>query len=152
MTGSHGTRRKRTGHAWLLREEDCSLFAFKILVVFIKLIFLKAGTCFSPLPFPSLLATSVCNRLLLHTSSFLFDQLDHLARFLYSLRPAFVTHDSLFSHSPYLPPTPGALFFYFLSWARKREHAASPCQHARARAWRVLMWGPAPRGLSYLLP
>lgn len=43
--------KKKKNRAWLLRKEDCSLFAFQILVVFIKLIFLKAGTCFSSLLF-----------------------------------------------------------------------------------------------------
>lgn len=75
--------KKKKNWAWLFGKRGLlSLFASKILVVFINLIFLNAGTCFSSLPFPSLLATSVCNRLLPHTSSFLFDQPDHLARFL----------------------------------------------------------------------
>lgn len=81
MTGSEGTRRKGRG-LWLFGKEDRYLSAFKILVVFINPILLNAGACFSSLPFPSLLATNVCKRLLPHTSSVVFDHPDRLARFL----------------------------------------------------------------------
>lgn len=76
LTGSWETRRKRTG------KDRYLLLPFTFLWFSLIPIFLKAGTCLSSLPFPSLLATSVCKRLLLHTSSSLFDQPDHLARFL----------------------------------------------------------------------
>lgn len=136
-----------------------SLFACKILVVLTQLSFLRAGTCLSPGPFPSLLATSVCNRLLLHTRSFLTILPDSS-----SLRPALGTHGSPSSDS-LSTPTPGALFlsffFFFtlypgLGKKKKKKHAASPClTQARAGAWRVQMWDPAPRApstRSYSLP
>lgn len=51
---------KKPGHGSLGKRGLRSLFVCKILVVFIKLIFLKAGACFSSLHFPSLLAGYKC--------------------------------------------------------------------------------------------
>lgn len=58
---------KKKDVAWLFRREDCYLF-LPLNFLWFALIFRKLALVFQSSPFPSLLATSVCKRLLLHTT------------------------------------------------------------------------------------
>lgn len=148
-------------HGSLGKRGLLSLFAPKFPVVRINPLFLKLELVFQSSPFPSLLATSVCKRLLLHTTFPLWSAWPSLPD-SFSVRPAGETQRTTLPTLRICPQHQEHFLKYSLSLARKPERAASH-HHTHQPGLGGSWWGilqqhppppPAPRAWtkrSYLL-